>query len=96
MSYEEMKRIGDHIGEVGRKMKKEYKGGIIQHAMLSELFEWFNDNGHCVFIIKKTKKLATQTNITEIYIAKYGIKFEVTHCIKHNPLRCVDLRVKLL
>lgn len=96
MSYEEIKRIRDHIEEVRKEMKKEYKGGTIQYAILSELFDWFKNNGHCVFVTKKTKKLVTQTNISEIYIVKYGIKFEITCCIKYNPFRCTDLRIKLL
>ena len=88
--------IGKKIKEIESKMKECYKGGIIQHALLSDLFEWLDKNGGCVFISKKTKQLKTQRNVIENYVTKYGIKFQVINSYKDNPLECVNVRVKLL
>ena len=93
---QEFVMIGEKIKETESKMKECYKGGIIQHTLLSNLFEWLNKNGGCVFISKKTKLLKTQRNVTENYITKYGIRFQVINSYKDDPLECVNVRVKLL
>lgn len=90
----ELEEIGRKIEETAQEMKEHYNGGVIQHALLSDLFEWLNNNGGCVFINKKTKKLKTQDNIIENYMTKYGIKFQVISCHKYH--KCVDLRIKVL
>ena len=88
--------IGEKIKDTESKMKECCKGGIIQHALLSDLFEWLNDNGGCVFLNRKTKQLKTQRNVTENYIAKYGIKFQIISSYRGNPFRCINLKIKLL
>lgn len=93
---EEFVMIGEKIKETKEKMEGEYKGGMIQHALLSGLFKWLDKNGSCVFLSKKTKQLKTQKNIIENYIAKYGIRFQVISSYKSDTLECVNLKIKLL
>lgn len=93
---EEFVMIGEKIKETESKIKECYKGGIIQHALLSDLFKWLDMNGGCVFLNRKTKQLKTQRNVIENYITKYGIKFQVISSYKDNPLQCINLKVKLL
>ena len=93
---QEFVMIGEKIKETESKMKEYYKGGIIQHALLSDLFNWLGKNGGCVFLNRKTKQLKTQRNVTENYITKYGIRFKIISSYRDNPLQCVDLKIKLL
>lgn len=88
--------IGEEIKKTESKMKECYKGGIVQHALLSDLFKWLSKNGGCVFLNRKTKQLKTQRNIIENYISKYGIKFQVISSYRNSSLQCIDLKVKLL
>ena len=93
---QEFVMIGEKIKETESKMKECYKGGIIQHALLSDLFEWLDKNGGFVFISKKTKLLKTQRNVIENYITRYGIRFQVINSYKDDPLECINVRIKLL
>lgn len=93
---QELAMIGEKIKKTEEKMKAEYKGGVIQHALLSDLLKWLDKNGGCVFLNKKTKQLKTQKNVIENYVAKYGVRFQIISSYRDDPFQCVDLKIKLL
>ena len=92
---DERLNIGKEIEASQEKLKNCLsKGGVVQHSILFDLFDYLNKNGGCCCINRRIKKLKTQDNIIETYMCKYGIKMELTMCYKYN--KCTDIRIKLL
>lgn len=93
-NYNEYHEIAKKISKTSKEMKKHYKGGTVAHSIYFDLLAWLRNNGGYVLVKKEKIALKTQTNIVETYIAKWGVKFEITSCQKYH--KCIDFRLKLL
>jgi len=96
MDYNDFRKIGTQISWTRDKMKQHSKGGTVQFALLSDLFDWLNKNGGCVFISKKNIHQKTQDKKIETYMTKYGIRFQIISKYEKNSLKCIDRLIKIL
>ena len=93
MDYEEFKVIGEAISSTAKTVNDSTVMSE-KLILITDLFSWLTDNGQCVLLNEKTKRLKTQDNHIETYIAKWGIKFTITKIYKYN--KCVDCRMQIL
>lgn len=96
MDYNDFRRIGKQISWTRDEMKRHYKGGTIQFSLLSDLFDWLNKNGGCVFLSEKRIQQKTQDKHIETYVAKYGIKFQVITKYEKDSIKCIDRIIKVI
>lgn len=96
MDYNKFRKIGKQISWTRDKMKKHHKGGIVQFALLTDLFSWLNDNGGYVFLSEKRINQKTQNKHIETYITKYGIKFQVINKYEKDSVNCINRIIKIL
>ena len=93
MDYKEFKVIGEAIQSTINAVNNSTVMSD-KLILITDLFSWLTDNGQCVLVTEKTKRLKTQDNHIETYMAKWGIKFTITKIYKYN--KSVDCRMQML